>query len=194
MSFASFAWMRKQAMPPHQYTFPSPLKALPRSPNHNPFQFYAQILKFGLGFGRFVQSTCVWKTTTGNTTWRIGYPSQSIGFTISRDNWFWYQGIVSRFGPDVFEDAAGELTKLKQTATVKEYLEQFELLANKTQNLPESFFTSCFISGLKGEIKANVLMFRPTNTTKAIGLAKLQENSIEAIGKKTSRALKLGKI
>ncbi|XP_057475850.1 uncharacterized protein LOC130763850 isoform X2 [Actinidia eriantha] len=101
------------------------------------------------------------------------------------------QGIVSRFGPDVFEDAVGELTKLKQTTTVKEFQEQFELLANKTQNLPESFFTSCFISGLKEEIKANVLMFRPINITQAIGLAKLQENSIEAIAKKTKQSFKV---
>ena len=67
----------------------------------------------------------------------------------------------------------GELTKLKQTTTVMEYQEQFELLANKTQNLPEFFLSSCFISGLKEEIKTNVLMFKPTNTTQAIGLAKL---------------------
>ena len=86
----------------------------------------------------------------------------------------------------------GELTKLKQTTTVREYQEQFELLANKTQNLPESFFTSCFISGLKEEIKANVLMFRPTYNTQAIGLAKLQEHSIEAISKKTRQNFKVG--
>ena len=84
------------------------------------------------------------------------------------------------------------MIKLKQTTTVKEYQEQFELLANKTQNLPESFFTSCFISGLKEEIKANVLMFKPTNTTQAIGLAKLQENNIEAIAKKARQSFKAG--
>ena len=67
----------------------------------------------------------------------------------------------------------GELTKLKQTTIFKDYQEQFEFLANKIQKLPESFFTSFFISGLKEEIKANVLMFRPTNTTQAIGLTKL---------------------
>lgn len=79
----------------------------------------------------------------------------------------------------------GELTKLKQTTSVKDYQEQFELLANKTQGLPAHFFTSCFISGLKEEIRANVLMFKPATTLQAIGLAKLQELSIEAIAKKT---------
>ncbi|KAJ8629431.1 hypothetical protein MRB53_022754 [Persea americana] len=40
-------------------------------------------------------------------------------------------------------------------------------------------------SGLKKEIRANVLMFKPTTTMQAIGLAKLQELSIEAIAQKT---------
>ena len=48
-------------------------------------------------------------------------------------NWETFKhGIVSQFGPDVFEDAVGELTKLKRTTTVREFQEQFELLANKT--------------------------------------------------------------
>lgn len=81
---------------------------------------------------------------------------------------------------------------VKQHSTVREYQEQFEILANKTLNLPESFFTSCFISGLKEEIKANVLMFRPTTTTQAISLAKLQEYSIEAITKKAKQGIKMG--
>ncbi|XP_028056715.1 uncharacterized protein LOC114260736 [Camellia sinensis] len=79
----------------------------------------------------------------------------------------------------------GNLTKLKQTTTVRAYQEQFEVLANKTQNHPETFFISCFISGLKDEIQPGVLMFKPTSITQAIGLAKLQETSIEAITNKT---------
>ena len=66
------------------------------------------------------------------------------------------------------------------------------MLANKIQKLPESFFTNCFVNGLKEEIKANVLMFRLTNTTQAIGLAKLQEQSVEAISKKTRQNFKVG--
>ena len=101
-------------------------------------------------------------------------------------NWDLFKnGLISHFGSDAYEDSMGELTKLKQTTTVRDYQEQFEILANKTQGLPENFFTSCFISGLKKEIRANVLMFKPTTTMQAIGLAKLQELSIEAIAQKT---------
>lgn len=108
-------------------------------------------------------------------------------------NWGTFkQGILARFGPDEYEDAVGALTKLRQHSTVKEYQEQFEILANKTLNLPKSFFTSCFVSGLKEEIRANVLMFRPTTTTQAISLAKLQEYSIAAITKKAKQGVQMG--
>lgn len=108
-------------------------------------------------------------------------------------NWDLFKnGLISCFGSDVYEDVVGELTKLKQTSSVRDYQEQFEILANKTQGLPEHFFTSCFISGLKKEIRANVLMFKPTNTMQAIGLAKLQELSIEAVTQKTRLPLGTG--
>lgn len=86
----------------------------------------------------------------------------------------------------------GELTKLRQNSTVKEYQEKFEILANKIQNLPKTFFTSYFISGLMEEIKANVLMFRPTITSQVISLAKLQEYSIEAITRKIKQENGMG--
>lgn len=44
-----------------------------------------------------------------------------------------------RFGPNVFEDAIGELTKLQQNSTVKAYQERFEELANRTTGLTEEF-------------------------------------------------------
>ncbi|CAL5348860.1 unnamed protein product [Camellia sinensis] len=108
-------------------------------------------------------------------------------------NWdLFKQGIISRFGPNSYEDAMGDLTKLKQTTTVKEYQEQFEILANRTCELPEVFFISCFISGLREDIKAGVLMFRPTTIVQAIGLAKMQENSIEAITRRARQGNRAG--
>lgn len=79
----------------------------------------------------------------------------------------------------------GELSKLKQVTFVKAYQEKFEELANKTKGLTEEFFISCFLSGLKDEIKAGVQMFQPTTITQAIGLARLQEESIEAIARRS---------
>lgn len=54
---------------------------------------------------------------------------------------------------------------------VKAYQEQFKELANRTCGLSEEFFISCFISGLKDEIRTGVQMFKSTTLTQAIGLA-----------------------
>lgn len=67
-------------------------------------------------------------------------------------NWNTFKGVVSRFGPNSHEDAMGDLTKLRQVTSVRAYQEQFEELANQTRNLPETFFISCFISGLRDDI------------------------------------------
>ncbi|KAA8538007.1 hypothetical protein F0562_027413 [Nyssa sinensis] len=89
-----------------------------------------------------------------------------------------------RFGDSLFDDVVGQLTKLRQISTVKTYQEKFEELANKTNELLEEFFVSCFVSGLKDEIKAGVQIFRPRNVSQAMGLARLQEETIEALAKK----------
>lgn len=113
-------------------------------------------------------------------------------------NWFrWYEKshplrtwqefsrvLLLRFGGNAYEDPVGQLTKLKQWSSVKTYQEKFEELANKTTGLSEDFFVSCFISGLKEEILAGVKMFAPRTIAQAMGLARLQEETIEALVKK----------
>lgn len=93
-----------------------------------------------------------------------------------------------RFGVNAFEDAMGELTKLRQSNTVKAYQERFEELANCTMGLTEEFFESCFVSGLRDDnhaIKAGVQMFQPSNITQATELAQLQKESFEAVAKRS---------
>ncbi|KAF8364731.1 hypothetical protein HHK36_033288 [Tetracentron sinense] len=81
----------------------------------------------------------------------------------------------SRFG---LEDCFGALAKLKQTTSVKEYQSQFERLANRTDGLTDFFLISCFVCGLKEEIRMDVQMFHPTTLNAAIGLARLQEEQL----------------
>lgn len=92
--------------------------------------------------------------------------------------------LLQRFGDNVYNDAVGQLTKLKQWSTVKLYQDRFEELATKTTGLGEEFFVSCFVSGLKEEVKAGVQMFRPRTISQAMGLARLQEETLEALAKK----------
>nr|POF00120.1 hypothetical protein CFP56_19082 [Quercus suber] len=84
-------------------------------------------------------------------------------------------GLLARYGPTQFYDHFGELTKLQQTSTVKEYQSRFEQLLAKVGYLPPPRQVSCFVSRLKESIKADVLAGRPLDLTTAIGLARLFE-------------------
>ena len=55
----------------------------------------------------------------------------------------------------------GHLTKLKQFGTMEDFIASFERLDFRTDGMSDAFFQECFISGLKDEIHAHVLMDRP---------------------------------
>ena len=84
-------------------------------------------------------------------------------------------GLLARYGPTQFYDYFGELTKLQQTGSVRDYQSRFENLLAKAGHLPPARQVSCFISGLKEGIKADVLARRPVDLSTAIGLARLYE-------------------
>ena len=84
------------------------------------------------------------------------------------------------FGTSEYEDFTGALTKLHQTTIVKEYQNHFDKLANHKEGLDDTFFTSCFISGLKEEHKIEVKIFNPKTMMDAIALAKLAEDKASA--------------
>ncbi|XP_042988692.1 uncharacterized protein LOC122316222 [Carya illinoinensis] len=86
--------------------------------------------------------------------------------------------LQGRFGPSMFDDPMEALTRLKQTTSISLYTSQFEALANRLKGLSERHKMSCFISGLKDEIRIPVKMFNPLNLGAAFGLAKLQEEYV----------------
>lgn len=73
--------------------------------------------------------------------------------------------LESRFALSMYEDPKGALFKLCQTSTVKDYQTQFESLANRISGLPPQFYLSCFISGLKPEIRHEVHVLQPLTLT-----------------------------
>ncbi|GAU30089.1 hypothetical protein TSUD_392450 [Trifolium subterraneum] len=83
-----------------------------------------------------------------------------------------------RFAPSHYDDPKGALFKLCQTSSVKDYQTTFESLANRINGLPSQFFLSCFISGLKPDIRREVQAFQPISLSHAISLAKLQEDKL----------------
>lgn len=83
--------------------------------------------------------------------------------------------LETRFAPTAYDDPRGKLFKLTQSTTVAAYLTEFEALANRLEGLSPSDLLSCFISGLKTEIRREILALRPSSLSQAAGLARLQE-------------------
>ncbi|XP_077219125.1 uncharacterized protein LOC143853291 [Tasmannia lanceolata] len=99
------------------------------------------------------------------------------------------RALETRFGPSQYVDHQGALSKLTQTTTVLAYITDFETLANRTDGLPPSFMLSCFISGLKPEIRREVQVSQPTHLAQAIGLAKLQAEKLNDIHRSSFRPI-----
>lgn len=91
------------------------------------------------------------------------------------------KALYTRFGTMVYDDLMEALHRLRQTASVIEYKAQFELLSNRIRGLSEKNKLSCFISGLKDEIRFQVKLLNPLTLNAAFGLAKIEEESIATI-------------
>jgi hypothetical protein len=85
------------------------------------------------------------------------------------------KAIQQRFSPTDYEDPSEALTRLKQNTTVAAYQEAFERLLSQVDGLPEKFLISCFIAGLRGEIRLDVKIKQPHSLADVIGVARLIE-------------------
>lgn len=90
------------------------------------------------------------------------------------------RALLLRFCPTAYDDPMEALTRLKQTTTVAAYKSQFESLSNRLRGLSDHHKLSCFLSGLKDEIRLPIRMFYPINLGAAFGLAKIQEEYLMA--------------
>ena len=85
------------------------------------------------------------------------------------------KALQTYFGVTTYDDPMKALTRLKQTSTMVAYKGNFEILSNRTLGLSESHNLSCFLSGLRDEIRLLVRMLVPKSLNEAFGLAKIQE-------------------
>ncbi|XP_041011286.1 uncharacterized protein LOC121255061 [Juglans microcarpa x Juglans regia] len=90
------------------------------------------------------------------------------------------QAVQVRFGSSAYDDPMEALTRLKQVHSVTTYKAEFELLSNRIKGVSEKNKLSCFLSGLKDEVRLPVRMLNPTTLNDAIGLAKIQEEYVWA--------------
>lgn len=106
--------------------------------------------------------------------------SQSVESILQRCSWSdLCTTICSRFERDQQNSLNRQFFRLKQTATAAEYIEKFDELINQILAHDPCFsphvITSRFVDGLKDEIRAVVLVHRPSSMDAACSLALLQE-------------------
>ena len=96
--------------------------------------------------------------------------------------------LCQRFSDRTYADTIEEFNKLSQKGTLDEYQEKFEELKpymlQFNSNLPESYFISSFVSGLKEELKLRVKAYEPNTLAAAYRQARLHELSLELEHKK----------
>jgi hypothetical protein len=66
-----------------------------------------------------------------------------------------------RFGKGSYDDPMETLSKLKQDGLLEDYKNQFDTLAHKVQHVQEFHKLSCFLGGLRDEIRLPVRMLNP---------------------------------
>jgi hypothetical protein len=120
---------------------------------------------------------------------------------LDQERWQWWQwrktsrqGYIAwtQFVAELYErfdtdtNHLGHLTKLKQSGTVEDFIAAFERLAFRTEGMTDAFFRECFISGLKEEIRAHVLMARPTTWVEATKKDKEAQQIVSSQNRKPS--------
>ena len=85
--------------------------------------------------------------------------------------------LETSFAPTAFDEPHGKLFKLTETTSVSAFLTDFEAV-NRVTGLPSSFLLSCFISGLKADIRHEGVAQQPSTLSQAVGLARLQEEKL----------------
>ena len=83
------------------------------------------------------------------------------------------EALLTRFGSSAYEDPMEALTRLQQTSDVVNYKGQFETLSNRIRDLSENHKLSCFLSGLKDEVRLPVKMLHLKNLNEAFNLANI---------------------
>uniref|UniRef100_A0A2N9I2L9 Protein kinase domain-containing protein n=1 Tax=Fagus sylvatica TaxID=28930 RepID=A0A2N9I2L9_FAGSY len=95
------------------------------------------------------------------------------------------RAIQLRFGPPSYDDPMELLIKLKHVNSIEEYKGLFESLSNRIRNLSSMHKLSCFMSGLKDEVRLAIKMQGPRTLGEAYALAKIQEQYLDNVKRST---------
>lgn len=99
------------------------------------------------------------------------------------------KAIELHFDPSQFECPRAKLFKLVQHTTVSEYYKEFMILANRVDSLTEDALLDCFTSGLKADIKRDVIAQSPSSLLRAVSLARLfDEKNLVGVSHSVNRS------
>jgi hypothetical protein len=104
-------------------------------------------------------------------------------------DWTSFTSLLStRFGRARHQLLIRQFYAIKQTTSVAEYIERFDILMNHLMSYHEDthpfYFLTRFIEGLRSDIRAIIMIQRPSDLDSACSLALLQEEVVE--GEQTS--------
>lgn len=120
---------------------------------------------------------------------------QSLKLTRGRISWKELSTLlIKRFEDKGVMDEIEVGVCFQQHGSVREYQEHFEnlrtLLLIKNPRLPEDYFVSSFVSGLREDLKPTVRMMKPPSLLEAFEVAILQEQAVELSARKFKASVK----
>lgn len=89
------------------------------------------------------------------------------------------KALIARYGGRRLENPFEELSTLRQTRSVEEFVEAFELLSSQVGRLPEEQYLGYFMSGLKPQIRRRVRTLNPTTRMQMMRMAKDVEDELK---------------
>jgi hypothetical protein len=84
------------------------------------------------------------------------------------------RSMQTRFDKGSYDDPMETLSKLKQVGWLDDYKNQFDTVALKVHAMPKAHKLSCFLGGLRDEIRVSVQMFNPGSLVSAYSLVRTE--------------------
>jgi hypothetical protein len=122
--------------------------------------------------------------STLHFTGAAGIWLQSVIKKLAGLDWLSFSSLLcTRFGRDRHQLLIRQFYAIKQNSTVADYIERFDVLMNHLVSYSDCthpyYFLTRFIEGLRPDIRAVVMVQRPTDLDTACSLALLQEEVAE---------------
>ncbi|GAU37038.1 hypothetical protein TSUD_207440 [Trifolium subterraneum] len=87
--------------------------------------------------------------------------------------------LIARYGGRRLENPFEELSTLRQTGSVEDFVEAFELLSSQVGKLPEEQYLGYFMSGLKPQIRRRVRTLNPKSRMQMMRITKDVEEELK---------------